>query len=1033
MGSPTRFVRHRKFGIGWHDSTRDVVVFFDSPPSLPIEVSAEDQDFTPCVLESQERVWWFDGGRWLVGRINESGVDPDRYLVEFPNGRSEWIAAEELRVRWNRPIGSPLELLKCKAAETRFFHRVRSNFLRNVTSQRAASQALGGVISSGVELHAHQVAAVRRVVQDPVRRYLLADEVGLGKTIEAGMVARQLLIERPGGVLVVAPGSLTGQWGRELEQKFRVDSLGGYAEVVSYSDLDEVTSEPRRLLIVDEAHRLAGGSTEVVGETYRQILQIGRASDALLLLSATPVRSNEDGFLRLLHLLDPDAYPLDNVERFRDRVRMRDDLASLMAELNPDLPIAFLDEAVQRAVDLVADDTTVAALGGTFARAFAEGDEVAGTTAVRRLRSHLAETYRIHRRMIRTRRTKALMETFPVRGRQTAADWLIVDHDERRRQLPALLDEIRFRLQSIDPSTAREVLRALLGRTGGPIEYLIEFGQAIAGIGSVTLEPEEVQSLNDLVGSDLGISVGGLLMGLESAPTESNRFDAVVGWALSKVGRSQVAVASSSTSMATRVADTLRDRLGDHRVAEVTNRLSELSREEEGRKFFESPDNQCTVLVIDRSAEEGLNLQRAEQLLHVDLVVSASRIEQRLGRFDRWSNKLFEPVESFAFREVDDALDTELGAWRQVLHEAFGIFDRSTATLQYVLPSFEDQFLDQVLDHGLSAAAADLKTLSVEVEQQRRLITNHDMLDSLEDGSDDDELIDAIGALDSLPDEIRTSVKEYAVDALRLNIKGVGSPSGGKLLPLVPRSLANHIVGSSLAGVAQQKGYTSRRTEAVRSGTRLLRYGEPLVDRLLEFAIRDDRGRAFIAETPVPGAPAELMPMFLYLFDFKIEPSQEALAKLPPQARPGALSLAQRFAPARFERVLALDGHDGAVEQQLRAFLELPSINLASRPDRLDELLLTADWPAMCDRRYEAASAAIQKRLDQRDEIGHALRRFDRFDALEEAVRERRNSLGYEDSTTSAEFKHIVRSAIAAAEIGLDSCGVLILTDEPRR
>ena len=75
--------------------------------------------------------------------------------------------------------------------------------------QRGATAGLTGLISARIKLLPHQVHVVRRVLEDPVCRYLLADEVGLGKTIEAGIIARQLRLDKPNArILVVVPSAL---------------------------------------------------------------------------------------------------------------------------------------------------------------------------------------------------------------------------------------------------------------------------------------------------------------------------------------------------------------------------------------------------------------------------------------------------------------------------------------------------------------------------------------------------------------------------------------------------------------------------------------------------------------------------------------------------------------------------------------------------------------------------------------------------------------------------------------------------------
>jgi hypothetical protein len=80
-------------------------------------------------------------------------------------------------------------------------------------------------------------------------------------------------------------------------------------------------------------------STEA-SRKYHALKVIAHAADALLLLSATPVRSNEDAFLGILHLLDPATYPLEDLAAFRRRVELRDDLAEAVSALDDETPVS---------------------------------------------------------------------------------------------------------------------------------------------------------------------------------------------------------------------------------------------------------------------------------------------------------------------------------------------------------------------------------------------------------------------------------------------------------------------------------------------------------------------------------------------------------------------------------------------------------------------------------------------------------------------------------------------------------------------
>lgn len=226
-------------------------------------------------------------------------------------------------------------------------------------------------IQSSVVPLPHQLYALNRAMSRDRIRYLLADEVGLGKTIEAGLILRELklrgMVRR---VLVVAPKGLVRQWQAEMRLHFgevfrfvepselaafrqwrdngALSVSGGDDNLWRMHDqvivsLDSVKPiEGRRgwsleqlatynrerfedlisagwdLVIIDEAHRL-GGSTEQVAR-YKLGAALAEAAPYLLLLSATPHQGKTDQFMRLMQLLDREAFP-DEGSINRDRVR----------------------------------------------------------------------------------------------------------------------------------------------------------------------------------------------------------------------------------------------------------------------------------------------------------------------------------------------------------------------------------------------------------------------------------------------------------------------------------------------------------------------------------------------------------------------------------------------------------------------------------------------------------------------------------------------------------------------------------------
>ena len=229
------------------------------------------------------------------------------------------------------------------------------NYLRYVTllakiKNETASGFLSA-LSSGIIPLPHQLHVLNRAMETNNIRYILADEVGLGKTIEAGMIIKELqsrgLVQR---VLVVCPTGLVTQWASEMQEKFHEkfqvilpsdydtirrltdadDVYGQFDQVISPMDsikpiekhagwTDErvekyneeriysIINSGWDLIIIDEAHRVAGSSGEVA--RYKLGYLLSQASPYLLLLSATPHNGKTEPFLRLVRLLDEEAFP----------------------------------------------------------------------------------------------------------------------------------------------------------------------------------------------------------------------------------------------------------------------------------------------------------------------------------------------------------------------------------------------------------------------------------------------------------------------------------------------------------------------------------------------------------------------------------------------------------------------------------------------------------------------------------------------------------------------------------------------------
>ncbi|MBU4272369.1 MAG: DEAD/DEAH box helicase family protein [Planctomycetes bacterium] len=244
---------------------------------------------------------------------------------------SRTLSLNDLRV-----VRSPLERLR----DGEFDEPWRFD-LRTRAAQLLVCNRDGQLGDARTDLLPHQISVAHRVVSSPRRRYLIADEVGLGKTIEAGMILYAL---RQRGqarrVLIVPPAGLTLQWQEEMEDKFDLkfavyredvdgplafDQMDYLIASVDTLKLDRLLKGGRReghktmllgsrdwdVIIFDEAHKLSAKtwSPQKTEKTlnYRLAEDLQERCRALILLTATPHQGDESKFQNLVSLLHPDV------------------------------------------------------------------------------------------------------------------------------------------------------------------------------------------------------------------------------------------------------------------------------------------------------------------------------------------------------------------------------------------------------------------------------------------------------------------------------------------------------------------------------------------------------------------------------------------------------------------------------------------------------------------------------------------------------------------------------------------------------
>lgn len=843
-------------------------------------------------LEEETRVFFLDAkDRWRVGRV--IGSRDDYYFVKLPNvhGRVE-VDERQLSVRWDRPPRDPLEVLLSGANETPRYRDARQPVRRRLLEERAVTASATGIMSAGVRIHSHQVNAALRIIRDPVQRYLLADEVGMGKTIQAGLVMRQLLIDSPGRRIgLIVPDALVAQWHAELRDKFYLDdfptshgrspyAICGHSEVTRWPELGGAD-----LLVVDEAHILAK-TDDPRSTPYRQLAALAHNAPRVLMLSATPFSRGVLTHLALLHLLDPHLFRWEDRPRFEKLLAARRELALAVFGLESD-PDPENPELLELQFDdirmLLPHDETLEAATARAMEAFgpsgtpADEVDVEGLRrAVEAVRTHISETYRLHHRVIRNRRHEVskqkldddgLLTPFEFTGRSRPKVVRLTANDETAAAASAVTTWASASAAAVlddelDPMLYGPALGVLVSRLGGPVDDLVEalrhrvHGPSRPG----TLSAAECAALD---AAPLLSFEADLLTTLEGARGGDGL--RLLASAVARVRLpARAVVFCGRGTLATNLLQEIPTIPGaiDRVYGHLAGR-TESEREAATAAWRRSGG----VLVVDDSGDVGRNFQDANLAFHARLPWNPNELEQRIGRVDRYGDHKTAQQYVIGGEDPDGLSD----AWLRVLVEGFGIFDDSISAYQEAVEDIAGSVWTSCITGGLERLLDRIEPIRSELHAERKRINELDALESSFGGqADGSDMALGIARYEDQTAAIETEYLHLVTDPEGFRLKSLRNKDGSITFerdqeeqPLFSPRLLQRLTSVDAA----RTGYFDR--WALTPGRRLFRRGNPFVDGIESLLDLDDRGQAVAMWRLDPRWPND--PFTFFGYDFLIE------------------------------------------------------------------------------------------------------------------------------------------------------------------
>lgn len=906
------------------------IAWFVSP--LKSEVNrqvVEISNLLPATLYEESTVYFLstESGLWCRGRYG--GPRPgNKHLLIIRSGQDAVVdLADIFYPNYGQGlVMNPAHFLAARSNDAPFFYPLRERFVSAWIKQRAACRSISSLISSRVEVEPHQIAVVRRILQDQNPKYLLADEVGLGKTIEAGLVIREHILEfnRDARVLVVVPQALKGQWSEELIGRFALGEVmigGGRTRQIRLCNHDEITDSLMKtwgptLIVVDEVHQLARHAwAENVAKRaqYTALTTLCHQTGIVLLLSGTPMHGNELNFLAMLHCINEEAWPLDpaGCEHFLQRVAERESLGGIYTALQPENDNGIIESCLEELSEKFPDDEELQGLINEVRPlvdfiADEEGEE--RSEKILALRNWLGEHYRLFHRLLRNRREDpSLAWLFPGLAGLNIAHWSVKPEDVT---LDELLEDWRSSARN-SPEKHRHITTENLSDW---VDALFTSPLTFSRRARLALEqgPASIDEQNYLEQAQA-------IAKQEQRQKDEQLMSALNAWfANHKEGKAVIFCSEE---------------------AESAHLFTKLDLQSTWKIVRHAPDkyalnNHWQVLICDRRGEDGLNLHGKNRLaVHYSLSRDFNRFEQRLGRFNRYSGNLrgIKPVESLVILPGRDGLSSE---WTRLLDKGINLFRQSVASLQFVLDEQIEAMWRRYFEGGLAVISTTIDALGGEkgfvAVERKKVFEQENLLSMEQEVIASQAFSEALLESEDDAEQRALDMLQWITKALQFNQQIEQDKTGFRLRferdEYKGRTLVDvqTFIDNCLLGLDFSEGYppstaimTLSRTQAsLHKNTYPLRYGQPFVDTVWQLMQSDPRGTT-LAILRMMKTIKLSSPQFYFHFQWLSSASLDGDNKLVAQ-RQGD----ERFAP-RLE-TFWLDANGREVDEKIIAVLEKP-------------------------------------------------------------------------------------------------------------
>ena len=791
-----------------------------------------------------------------------------QYYVVLDNNAYQLFSEEELCIDFNQMDYSPLQQLKDYEFQNPSWYA--SRFVVSNTNHILNNAAYGFRILAGsrVFLLPHQVVTIVRCLENWPIRYMLADEVGLGKTIEACGIVKILQSEQPDmRVLYIIPYSLIDQWKNELFYKFNIKA-SIYGEEKDEDDsnhillpmhdvaskVEEITSKNQwNMVIVDETHRLL-----LDQQIYENVKDLSIKTNNVLLLSATPIQDRRQEYLKLLTLLSPDLYENMNLDTFSSIVEKQKKIQRKIHSLVDDVQEYqdYADSIKRRLVELAEElsDNMLMQLVNEIDL----NSEDLNIDKTQQAIAYICEHYQLERRVIRNRR-ELLKDEMPSRimirvpyepgtadqlynekgAIEAVLEW--IEHNNNNDKNEYIYNTVQPIISALfsSPWALKEVINQKVVEDESLIMQSVDEWVNAANY--------ELKQIDRALDEDPELIQGRLLKALDYLDQET---------CITESGECcKILVFTQFQSTLDVFYKMVTYRFGEDACVKFHAGMDR-NMLEANVDAFQSEDG-CRLMICDELGGEGRNFQNADMVIHLDIPWTANALEQRIGRLDRLGRNKDKEVASVVLYAEGTIEEQLLTLW----DKGMKLFTQSLSGLEIITGELNKRISEALLDNINSGLANALDDIIEYTEEMRDSVEDEQIYDTeamlyrpltrvvenmLEtyQGREDEIFADAMISWSSQAGLIPSNF-DNDKDMVVFHEKNF-SPASSKNAMLVPPDWGSYERYSLVKRQGMILGTFNRNIAIEREDILFYAPGDPIFEAIVKNAVNCNKGRASV-------------------------------------------------------------------------------------------------------------------------------------------------------------------------------------------